>query len=156
MSAERSRDDVAFPVLSASELDDIRPFGVEEQVAAGRLLFQAGEASWDLFVLLEGQAEVLRLDSRGRPSSIATYGPGGFAGELNLLTGQRRSLSCRVTEAGRVLVIAETEFRRLMSAQPGARRKRSSTPLSRGVRSCEPAREPRRSGSSARATRRRR
>ena len=117
MSAERSTDDVAFPVLSASELDQIRPFGVEEPVATGRLLFQAGEASWDLFVLLEGQAEVLRLDSADTVP-IATYGPGGFAGELNLLTRQRRSLSCRVTEAGRVLVVADAEFHRLMSARP--------------------------------------
>ena len=90
---------------------------VEEPVAAGRLLFQAGEASWDLFVLLEGRAEVLRLDSADAVP-IATYGPGGFAGELNLLTRQRRSLSCRVTEAGRVLVIADAEFHRLMSARP--------------------------------------
>ncbi len=117
MSADRSRDDVAFPVLSASEIDDIRPFGVEESVAAGRLLFQAGEASWDLFVVLEGGAEVIRLDSADAVP-IATYGPGGFAGELNLLTRQRRSLSCRVTEAGRVLVIADGEFHRLMSARP--------------------------------------
>jgi thioredoxin reductase (NADPH) len=117
MSAERSSDDVAFPVLSAPELEEIRPFGVEEPVATGRLLFQAGEASWDLFVVLEGGAEVVRLDSADTVP-IATYGPGGFAGELNLLTRQRRSLSCRVTEAGRVLVIADAEFHRLMSARP--------------------------------------
>ena len=41
------------------------------------------------------------------PVVIVAYGPGGFVGELNLLTGQRRSLSCRVTQPGRVLVIAE-------------------------------------------------
>ncbi len=116
-SADRSRDDVAFPVLSASELDEIRPFGVEEPVASGRLLFEAGEASWDLFVLLEGQAEVV-VPNSADAEPIATYGAGGFAGELNLLTRQRRSLSCRVTEAGRVLVIAEDQFHRLMAARP--------------------------------------
>jgi thioredoxin reductase (NADPH) len=117
MSAQDDQDPVAFPVLSASELAEIAAFGTEQPTTAGQLLFEAGEASYDLFVLLEGEAEIVRFD---RPDAvvIASYGPGGFVGELNLLTGQRRSLSCRVTAAGRVLVIPEAEFRRLMSARP--------------------------------------
>jgi thioredoxin reductase (NADPH) len=107
----------AFPRLSAAELAEIAAFGREEPVAVGQLLFEAGEASYDLFVILEGEAEIVRLDSPD-PVVIATYGGGGFVGELNLLTGQRRSLSCRVTVAGRVLVIAEPEFRQIMSVRP--------------------------------------
>src|ERR1035441_7257507 len=106
-----------FPVLSASALSEITPFGTERAVAAGQLLFEAGEASYDLFVVLEGEVEIVRFDS---PDAvvIVEYGPGGFVGELNLLTGQRRTLTCRVTRPGRVLVIAEAEFRRLMSVRP--------------------------------------
>jgi thioredoxin reductase (NADPH) len=117
MSAQDDQDPVAFPVLSASQLAEIAAFGTERPTTVGQLLFEAGEASYDLFVLLEGEAEIVRFD---RPDAvvIASYGPGGFVGELNLLTGQRRSLSCRVTAAGRALVIAEAEFRRLMSARP--------------------------------------
>lgn len=117
MSAQDDQDPVAFPVLSASELAEIAAFGTGRPTTLGELLFEAGEASYDLFVLLEGEAEIVRFD---RPDAvvIASYGPGGFVGELNLLTGQRRSVSCRVTAAGRVLVIAEAEFRRLMSARP--------------------------------------
>jgi thioredoxin reductase (NADPH) len=107
----------AFPVLSASQLSEISEFGKQQPVAAGQFLFQAGDASYDLFVILEGEAEVVRVDGSDAVV-IASYGPGGFAGELNLLTGQRRSLSCRMTAAGRVLVIAEPEFRRLMSVRP--------------------------------------
>ncbi len=108
---------VAFPVLSAAQLAEIAEFGTEQPTTAGQLLFEAGEASYDLFVLLEGRAEVARFDDPEAPV-IADYGPGGFAGELNLLTGQKRSLGCRVTEAGRVLVIPELEFRRLLGAKP--------------------------------------
>ncbi len=117
MSAGDSEDDVAFPVLSDAELSEIAEFGSEQQTTKGQLLFQVGDPSQDLFVLLEGRAEIVRSDS---PDAvvIATYGRGGFAGELNLLTGQRRFLTCRVMEAGRVLVIAEEEFRRLMSIRP--------------------------------------
>jgi thioredoxin reductase (NADPH) len=107
----------AYPVLSASELSEIAAFGTEQGMRVGQLLFEAGEASYDLFVVLEGEVEVVRFDGADA-AIIATYGPGGFVGELNLLTGQRRTVSCRVTVAGRVLVIAEAEFRRLMSGRP--------------------------------------
>jgi thioredoxin reductase (NADPH) len=116
MSADAGQD-AAWVVLSAAELAEIGAFGAVQETTVGQLLFQAGEASYDLFVVLEGDVEVVRLDAEDA-QVIAAYGPGGFAGELNLLTGQRRSLSCRVTVAGRVLVVAEAEFRRLMSARP--------------------------------------
>lgn len=117
MSAAGGQDRGAFPVLSASELSEVAAFGIERTTTAGQSLFEAGEASYDLFVVLEGEVEIVRLDE---PDAvlIASYGPGGFAGELNLLTGQRRTLSCRVTQPGRVLVIPEAEFRRLMSGRP--------------------------------------
>jgi thioredoxin reductase (NADPH) len=117
MSAQEPQDAAAFPVLSETALAEVKDFGKEIAVSAGQLLFQAGEASYDLFVVLEGEVEVVRLDGTD-PVVIVAYGPGGFVGELNLLTGQRRSLSCRVTQPGRVLVIAEPEFRRLMSSRP--------------------------------------
>ncbi|MHB8235022.1 MAG: FAD-dependent oxidoreductase [Solirubrobacteraceae bacterium] len=117
MSTPADPEAPAFPVLSGAELTEIASFGEELEVAAGQLLFAAGEASYDLFVVLEGEVEVVRLEG-AEPVVIVAYGPGGFVGELNLLTGQRRSLSCRVTQPGRVLVIAEPQFRRLMSSRP--------------------------------------
>jgi thioredoxin reductase (NADPH) len=117
MSAADDLDPGAFPALSAAELAEIAAFGSERQTAVGELLFEAGEASYDLFVVLDGEVEVVRLDG-AEAVVIVTYGRGGFVGELNLLTGQRRMLSCRVRKAGRVLVIAEPELRRLMSGRP--------------------------------------
>jgi thioredoxin reductase (NADPH) len=110
-------EDRAFKVLSPAQLAEAASFGVERPVAAGELLFEAGEASYQLFVVLDGEVEIVRLDAVDA-APIASYGPGGFAGELNLLTGQRRFLTARVTRAGRVLVIEQAEFRRLMSLRP--------------------------------------
>ncbi len=107
----------AFPVLGAAQLAEAAPFGTERQVAVGDLLFEAGAANYELFVVLEGEAEVVRVDG-AETEVIATYGPGGFAGELTLLTGQRRFLTGRVTNSGRVLVIEQADFRRLMSLRP--------------------------------------
>jgi thioredoxin reductase (NADPH) len=107
----------AFPVLSAAELEEISAFGSERSTSAGELLFEAGEASYDLFVVLDGEVEIVRPEG-AESVLIVAYGRGGFAGELNLITGQRRTLSGRVSKAGSVLVIAEPEFRRLMSGRP--------------------------------------
>jgi thioredoxin reductase (NADPH) len=118
VSARGERDATAFAALDGEQLAEIEAFGVERPMSAGETLFEAGDASSDLFVVLAGRAEVVRPNS-DEPVVIASYGRGGFAGELNLLTGQRRYLSCRVIEDGRVLVVGEPEFRRLMSARPG-------------------------------------
>jgi thioredoxin reductase (NADPH) len=110
-------DERAFPVLGAAEIAEMARFGREKAVSAGELLFAPGDDSTQLFVVLEGEVEIVRRDT-AEASVIASYGPGGFVGELTLLTGQRRFLTARVTRSGRVLVIEQAEFRRLMSVKP--------------------------------------
>jgi thioredoxin reductase (NADPH) len=117
LSATGPPDPVAFPVLSASALAELGAFGAERAVTPGDFLFEAGDASYDLFVILEGGAEVVRPDG-DQDFVVAEFEPGMFVGELNLLTGQRRFLTGRVTRGGRILVIAEAEFRRLLSVRP--------------------------------------
>jgi thioredoxin reductase (NADPH) len=117
LSTHSAPDPVAWPLLSAAELSEASRFGSERSVVAGEVLFQAGDASYELFVIREGQVEVLRSDGEDE-TVVATFGPGGFIGELALLTGQRRFLTGRVTRAGRVLVVEPEGLRRLMSALP--------------------------------------
>jgi thioredoxin reductase (NADPH) len=117
MSVSGGPDSVAWPVLSAAELADVATFGSERSTVSGELLFEAGEATYDLFVVLDGEAQVLRPGG-AEDALIASFGPGGFIGELTLLTGQHRFLNARVSKAGRVLVIEQAQFRRLMSLRP--------------------------------------
>jgi thioredoxin reductase (NADPH) len=117
VSTPGTPDPVAWPLLDASELAEASTFGGERTTTPGEVLFRAGEASYELFVVLEGEAEVVRPDG-ARDEHVATFGPGGFIGELTLLTGQLRYLTGRVTQAGRVLVVERDELRRLMSALP--------------------------------------
>jgi thioredoxin reductase (NADPH) len=93
------------------------PFGTERPMRAGEFLFEAGDTEQDLFVVLDGAVEIVRSDGNDEVA-VATYESGGFIGELTLLTGQRRFVSARVLRAGRVLVIGQLEFRRLMSLRP--------------------------------------
>jgi thioredoxin reductase (NADPH) len=117
LSAPTTPDPVAFPLLGVSERADMASFGTERPTSVGELLFQAGDAAQDLYVVLEGEVEVVR-DDRTEEVVVAAFPPGGFVGELTLLTGQRRFMTARVARAGRVLVIEQAEFRRLMSLRP--------------------------------------
>jgi len=79
MTESTDRDPAAWPVLDASQLADMATFGTERATQAGELLFQAGEATSDMFVVLEGEIEVVRSDESD-DAVVAEYGPGGFAG----------------------------------------------------------------------------
>jgi thioredoxin reductase (NADPH) len=83
------RDTVAYPLLSASQLVEMAPFGDEQLVATGDLLYQAGDETHDLFVVLDGGVEVVAPDGMD-DVTVPHFGPGDFVGELALLTGQRR------------------------------------------------------------------
>jgi len=108
---------VGSPRLTASELAELAPFGTERAVAAGEVLYRAGDESYNFFVVLEGEVEIVRADEAG-DTVIVVHGPGRFLGELNLLTGQRVYVNARVSRAGRVLSIPPHEFRRLMTSKP--------------------------------------
>jgi len=117
MNAGSVPDPALTPVLSPAQLHEMAEFGSERPVAVGDLLFAAGEASSDLFVLLEGEVEVVRGEG-AEEAVVIVFEPGNFIGEMNLLTGQRRFLTARVSRAGRVLTVEQAELRRLLSTRP--------------------------------------
>jgi thioredoxin reductase (NADPH) len=115
---DRAIDSVDSPTLAEPALAELAPFGDERAVAAGDVLFQAGDAYYDFIVVLEGEVEVVRPDHDAGDVHIVTHGAGRFLGELSLVTGQRPYLTARVSRPGRVLVIPPDDFRRLMSSKP--------------------------------------
>lgn len=116
-------DTVALPTLDAGQLAIVEPFGQVRHVAAGEVLYRAGESAADpscgrpsFYVVLGGDVEIVRPDTEG-DVPIAVHGPGRFLGELNLLTGQRPYFTARMLSAGRVLEVEPQDFHRLMSSK---------------------------------------
>ena len=107
--------DAAGILLDEAELAELAAYGVEREVPGGEVLFSAGDASYDFFVILEGEAEVVRPHDDGEVV-VAIHPAGRFLGELSLLTGQRPYLTARMTRPGRILQIDRAGFRHLMSA----------------------------------------
>ncbi len=112
-------DSTAFPTLTEIQLDRLADYGDEVAVSAGSSLFEEGQASYDLIVILEGEAEIVYADPVSEVETvIASHGAGRFLGELSLLTGQRTFLRGRMRIDGRIRRISQDGFRRLLASDP--------------------------------------
>ncbi len=107
------------PVLDAAQLEVLRRYGSEHDVAAGEVLFADGDVSYDLIVLLAGQVRIIERFGQPGQAVVATYGPSQFLGEIGLLTGQRAYLSAVASTAGRVLRVPVLQVRVLMAQELG-------------------------------------
>jgi thioredoxin reductase (NADPH) len=109
----------AVPQLSGAQFDRMAAYGVAQPVQVGDVVFGPGDVDYDLVLAESGWIEIVSPATGEEPESvIARYGPGGFLGELNFLTGQTAYLMARVTEAGRIHRISRAQFRRLMATEP--------------------------------------
>ncbi len=90
------------PVLDAAQLEVLHRYGREQEMTAGDVLFAAGDATYDLIVVLAGEARIVERPGQRDETVIARYGPGQFLGEIGLLTGQRAYLSAIAGTAGRL------------------------------------------------------
>jgi thioredoxin reductase (NADPH) len=106
------------PVLDAAQLSVLGSYGDEQAISAGDVLFAEGDESYDLIVVLEGEIQIVANAGAAAETVIATYGPGGFLGEISLLTGQRPFLAAVARTAGRVLRVPVAQVRVVMAQEP--------------------------------------
>ena len=79
-----SSNPIAFPRLDAADLASLRPLADSRFFEDGQIIFRAGDADLDLFVVETGSIEIVNPSDENR--HIATHGPGQFAGDIDLLT----------------------------------------------------------------------
>lgn len=105
--------------LTTAQLARLAAYAVAQDVAIGEVVFRPGDIDYDLVVIESGWIEILTPAQGGDPEAVvARYGPQGFLGELNFLTGQTAYLTARVTSAGRIHRLSRTRFRDLMADDP--------------------------------------
>ncbi len=107
------------PALDADQLEVLRRYGTERDVAAGEVLFADGDETYDLIVMLDGTAEIIQGYGRPGATLIAGYSRFQFLGEIGMLTGQRAYLTAVATSAGRVLAVPVAQLRVVMAHELG-------------------------------------
>ncbi|MEV5958652.1 FAD-dependent oxidoreductase [Streptomyces sp. NPDC051987] len=104
--------------LDDGQLARAARYASREEVLAGDVLYQVEDDSVDLFLCETATLEAIIPSSEdGDGHLFMTHGPGQFAGELNLLTGQRRGLTVRVATGGTIHRVEPAAFRRLMAQE---------------------------------------
>jgi thioredoxin reductase (NADPH) len=99
--------------LNAAQIDRIRAVASERAVVSGEVLYNPGDDTPPVYVVLSGAIEVLALGN-GCARTVAAYGVGEFSGELLMISGRRSIYQCRVKESGALLELRAHELRALI------------------------------------------
>ncbi|MEJ8570657.1 FAD-dependent oxidoreductase [Microbaculum marinum] len=121
MAADRrpvaaTRGEQMFPQLEASEIARIERFGEPVSFEAGDYVTRAGRPSTGMFVILEGEVEMLEPNLPERPP-IIVHGAGSFQGELATLSGRPSLVDGLARTPVRALLIPTQRLRDLMIAE---------------------------------------
>jgi thioredoxin reductase (NADPH) len=101
------------PVLTAPQIDRIRPFAKPRQVAEGEVLYRPDDDTPPVFVVLSGAIRILAVMA-GEERPVTTYSAGQFSGELLMIAGRRSIYKCQVAEAGALLELSAANLRALI------------------------------------------
>jgi CRP-like cAMP-binding protein len=85
----------------------------EKAYAPGEVVFSEGDPGKGLFVVLDGEIEIVRETAQGA-QRLATFGPGTAFGELALIDDLPRSASAVATAPTRLLILYRTHFEDLV------------------------------------------
>jgi NADH dehydrogenase len=92
-----------------------------EHFEPGEAVFHQGDLGDRLYILLGGEAEVVREEPGSEPQVVARLGPGEFFGEMALLKGSSRTATIRCIKAIDALSLPKREFGLLTTHLAGLR-----------------------------------
>lgn len=102
-----------FSRLDKKALQAVAQIADELDLPAGKEMAVEGDRGREFFVLLDGEADVMKGESK-----INTMKQGDFFGEIALVTKMPRTASVVATTDVRVLVITERDFDALLKKSP--------------------------------------
>jgi CRP/FNR family transcriptional regulator, cyclic AMP receptor protein len=78
--------------------------------SAGDTVFREGDEARDMYVVVNGEMEVLRRSRRGIDARVAMLGPGDWFGEMSIVDVQPRSATVRALAPSRLLRITAADL----------------------------------------------
>jgi CRP-like cAMP-binding protein len=99
-----------FGALSGDVLAHLA--GTLKQVSSppGEMIFREGDLAHEMFVLLDGEAEVVKKSRVGREHRVALLGPSDSFGEMSLIDMQPRSATVRSVAPSRLLRVSSEDM----------------------------------------------
>jgi CRP-like cAMP-binding protein len=109
-----------FAALGGPNLTALAACLAHERHAEGQDVVREGEAGARLYVVDQGQLEVVLGRGRGQ-RHIDTLGEGDYFGELALLAGAPRAATVRATQPVELWSLDQTDFTALLERRPALR-----------------------------------
>jgi glutaminase len=85
--------------MDATQLQELRAIATRVNYAAGQTIFHCGEQADSLYLIVEGEVEVLLPTDTGQRKRLAMLSPGRSFGEMALLNHRTRSADVRTTSS---------------------------------------------------------
>jgi CRP-like cAMP-binding protein len=92
-----------FEMLSQPELELLAELSRPRHYAAGEVVFEQGDLGDSLFVLMNGEVEVLHKDDKAELRGLAILQPPEFFGEMSLIDKEFRSATIRAKKESTML-----------------------------------------------------
>ncbi len=103
VSIHRLREVGLFGALSDDVLEHLAKTLQPFRVQAGESVFREGDNAREMYVVLDGEVEVMKKSRRGRDMRVAILGPSDCFGEMSLIDVQPRSATVRALGPSRLL-----------------------------------------------------
>ncbi len=110
-----------FSDLATETIDQLSRRALIREVRRGEVLFNQGDPSDCLYILVEGTLTISLISEGGREMIFQVSVPGDIFGEISLLDGLPRSATCTMRDHGRVLALRRSDFVPLLD-DPGTAR----------------------------------
>ena len=106
----------AFPTLTAADMDILQPYALCEYFEDGELIFEAGQADIDMFVVRAGGIEIFNPANDNK--HIITHQVGQFSGDIDVLTTRPVVVSGRAFGKTHVMRVNNTKLREVLHKVP--------------------------------------
>jgi thioredoxin reductase (NADPH) len=113
MAESLAQSDSMFPKLNAAQIGRLLSFGRRRSAKPGEILFDQGESKRGVFVVIEGQIEIVTPSKTGEVV-LTVHGAGDFTGEVSILTGRSSLVQGRVSKESDLIEIDRATLRQIV------------------------------------------
>jgi len=99
-----------FSEMDEQEVLGIRAIMEEMKFKPGQTIIHEGESGDLFYIITEGNAQIIIRDADDEEVVLREVGPGGFFGELSMLTNEPRSARVRAVDAVSTLTLERDDF----------------------------------------------
>jgi hypothetical protein len=107
-----------FATMTLEQLEAIHLCLSEQHYTLGELIFAEGDVGDEMYIIVEGEVEILIKLETPQPFLLATLGPGSYFGEMSVLDNEPRSAAARVSKDARLLVLKGEQLKELVYVMP--------------------------------------